>query len=634
MWAAALDTAIGQGSAETMKPFHAESRRDRYGLARCWRFGLGRSPRRRAVAGSGFAIGLIGVLAITFSACTGPVVRTQGLDGDDYAEALEPLESPTELIGDLAHPYGLNYLEVEGVSLVTGLDSTGADPPPGPQRAALLSEMQRRGVAHPGGVLASSETALVLVRGYLRPGIQKGDHFDVEVRVPSRSDVESLRNGWLLSTRLSEMAVLGHQIRSGHPLAAAQGPVLVDPNAKGPRDRPLLTQCRVLGGGVCSKSRSLGIAVDTEYQSAQTSQQIGDAINRRMHMFLAGIKEGVATPKTDQFVELRVHPRYKDNIIRYIHVVRNIAFKETPTNRQARIDLLARQLDDPVTAATAALRLEAIGSDAIEPLKETIAVADQDPEVLFYAAEALAYLDVTDAVAPLAAAARSEPAFRPHALVAISAMDDAIARDALRELLSASSAETRYGAFRALSAMHADDPLVRGEDLKGQFSYHVLKVGGPSMIHVTRSYRPEVVLFGEGHHFKLPLAVDAGSRIMVNGLKGSEITVSRFAPKKADEKRVVSTKVDDVIRAIVELGGTYPDVVQALLEADQSGGLSCRLRVDAVPESGRRFDRSSGAETAKAGSQSILPSVAAPVPHLFRRLRASRFGKQHSGAAS
>jgi flagellar basal body P-ring protein FlgI len=513
------------------------------------------------------------------ASCSGPVIRPQN----------EPVALPEEpevaRIGDVARPYGMNYVKVEGVSLVTGLDGTGEDPAPSPQRAALLAEMQRRGVAHAAQVLASTDTALVLVRAFLRPGIQKGDRFDVEVRVPSRSKAQSLRNGFLLETRLSELAILGNQIRSGHWMAVAHGPVLVDPSAGDGRDRPLLLQGRVLGGGVAHKSRTLGLAIDTEHHSVKLSQQIGAAINRRFHRHVRGVMQGVANPKTDQFVELMIHPRYKDNVDRYMQVVRSITYDEPSSGVERRKELLARQLNDPVTAATAALRLEAMGDDAIDVLEKGIQATDR--EVRFYAAEALAYLDDSDAVAPLADVARDEPAFRLHALAAISAMNDAVASEALEVLLQANSAETRYGAFRALSAMKKDSPTVRGEQLGGQFSYHVLDVAGPPMIHVTRSYRPELVLFGKNQAFRLPLVVQAGKHILVNGFAESEVAVSRFEAGKPDQKRVVTRMVDDVIRAIVDLGGTYPDVVQALQTAKESGALDSRLKVDTLPESGR-----------------------------------------------
>jgi hypothetical protein len=273
------------------------------------------------------------------------------------------------------------------------------------------------------------------------------------------------------------------------------------------------------------------------------------------------------------------------------------------------------------------MRLEAIGGDeAKNVLRQGIAA--NDPEVRFYAAEALAYLDETAAVEVLAESARSQPAFRVNALAALSAMDDVMAYDSLRSLLEVRSAETRYGAFRALWAMNEHDPFLRDEYLGNQFHYHVLDLPGPEMIHVTRSHRPEVVLFGKEQHFRLPLVLDAGKRIMVKGMSGDKITVSRFAANEEPEQREVSTRVDDVVRAIVALGGTYPDVVQALQQARADGALVSRFEVDALPEPGRRFDRTavrqaSAMEDAGEIDREIEQpfEIATPLPDLFRRPR-------------
>ena len=137
--------------------------------------------------------------------------------------------------------------------------------------------------------------------------------------------------------------------------------------------------------------------------------------------------------------------------------------------------------------------------------------------------------------------------------------------------------------------MCPDDSLVKGEILGEQFSYHVLDTKGQPMIHVTRNRRAEVVLFGMNQRLLTPLAVNAGNRIMVTSNKEGEIAVSKFAPHEADQKRIVSSRVDDVIRAIVELGGTYPDVVQALQEAKVAGCLEGRFEIDALPEAGRSY---------------------------------------------
>ncbi len=562
--------------------------------------------------------------AILCGGCSGPILRPQSPE----ARIDLPPMPDVKYVSAYTHPYGMNYVKVEAVSLVTGLNGTGSDPPPTPQRAILLDEMKRREVANPNEVLASANTSMVLVRAFLRPGIQEGDRFDVEVRVPTGSDTTSLRNGWLLPTRLSEMAVLDQQILNGHVFGMAEGPVLVDPSADPKSNPALATKGRILSGGISTKSRTLGLVITQQHQSIRISQDIAHAINHRFFTFVNGRKQGVATPKTGEFIDIAMQPRYRDNIARYMQILRNVAIDESPTTQQARLLFLEQQLSDPLTSASASMRLEAIGDDqAKQILKQGLGVNDK--EVKFYAAEALAYLDETSAVPELANVARNEPAFRVNALAALSAMDDASAYDALRSLLEVKSAETRYGAFRALWAMNEHDPFLNDEKLSPQFHYHVLDVPGPDMVHVTQSHLPEIVLFGKDQKLQLPLMLDAGKSILVNGMKGDKITVSKFAAQSEPEQRVVSTSVDEVIRAIVALGGTYPDVVQALQQAKTDGAMPSRFEVDALPESGRAYDRV--AENAKAEGDVVQASatesqpapleVATPLPELFGRPR-------------
>ncbi|MFH1264652.1 MAG: hypothetical protein ABIK89_02940, partial [Planctomycetota bacterium] len=79
--------------------------------------------------------------------------------------------------------------------------------------------------------------------------------------------------------------------------------------------------------------------------------------------------------------------------------------------------------------------------------------------------------------------------------------------------------------------------------------------------------------------------------------------------------------VDEVIRAIVELGGTYPDVVQALQEAKHNGVLSSRFEIDALPEAGRTYQRLANdeAETARPDEGKLHPN--SPLPDLFTTMR-------------
>ncbi len=541
--------------------------------------------------------------------CAAPALRTQS--PEDFSNLVE---SKIKLIGDVARPFGQNAVKVEAIALVTQLDGTGEDPAPSPQRATLLHELQTIGVQHPNHLLASPNTAMVLVRAFLPPGVQKGDRFDLEVQVPSRSETASLRNGWLMETRLTDLAVLDGQIREGHKLALGEGAILVDPAANGEKDRGLLVRGRVLGGGVALKTRDLGLAIVPEAKSIRTAAMIGQAVNRRFHTFSRGIKTGVANPRTDERIDLKVHPRYKDNLARYLRVVRSIPLQESVKEQVARLTMLERQLLDPITSLTAALRLEAIGRDAVPTL--TKGIESPDPEVRFYAAEALAYLDESSAAAPLAQAARQEPAFRAYALAALSTIDDMAAHEELVSLLEVPSSETRYGAFRALWAMNPNDPMIRGENLGGQFSYHVLNTTGLPMIHVTRSNRPEIVVFSHEQRLQSPFVLEAGKSILVKG-EGDKVTLSRFAVNDTDQKRVVSTKVDDVIRAIVELGGTYPDVVQALQQARASRALAGRFEVDALPDGNRAYRHRDHQDDEELHTPSGTVEVASPRPEMF-----------------
>lgn len=566
-------------------------------------------PRRQVLAGM---CGLIGVSML--GGCTAPAIRTQSPEDEE-------LESNTHLVGEYAIPFGMVIQKVEGIALVNGLPGTGGDCPPSSQRNALLRDLQARGVPKPQQVLDSPSTSMVLVRGFIRPGAQKGDTFDLEVRLPSNSECTSLRGGWMMETRLTESAYIDGQIYDGHLIGRGGGPILVDPQGDSSSDESALKRGKVLGGGVLLKTRPIGLALRPDHQNLRTSAAVGAAINRRFHTFHEGRKEPVATPKTGEYVELLLHERYKHNVPRYMQVLRAVPIKETSSERLARLGLLERQLLDPISASTAALRLEAIGKEGVDVLKKGI--QSRDPEVRFYAAEALAYLDEGAAAEPLGQAALEEPAFRVFALTALSAMDDYAAYEELRKLLDAPSAETRYGAFRAMWAMNPNDPLVRGERLNDQFSYHVLHTGGPPMIHATRSFRPELVVFGHEQRLNTPFKLDAAhNKIMVSGDTSGLVTVTRFDLNGVDQKRQVDNTVDAIIRAVAELGGDYPDVVQILQQAKQNDLLTGRFEVDALPEANRRYenrgnDDSGSDDTDTDEGESKEIQVGNPAPELF-----------------
>jgi hypothetical protein len=535
------------------------------------------SPSCRSVSPStGLVATLAALVGLVTCGCAGPAIRSQSPE----LAALAHLEEGTKLVGDYTLPWGLNPKRIERAALVTGLADTGSDPPPGPQRSALLADMQARGVLEPNTLLASRSTSLAWVHGYLPPGCRKGDRFDILVEVPGNNDTVSLAGGWLMETRLAEMAVIGNTIRDGHELGIAKGPLLVDPVASGTLDSKSKVRARVPGGAVALIDRELGLVLASEHRSSAMSKRLGDWINRRFHAVIRGSKRGVATPKTDRFIELEVPPLYRHNLARYVRVVQCVAVIEPPEGRHARMQLLARQLEDPVTAPAAAIRLEAIGKDAI-PVLRTALEAD-DIEVRFAAAEALAYLGESVAAVHLAEAASSLRSARPAALAALAVLDDAHGIDALQGLLASRSAETRYGAFRSLARLDPGMPLVRGERLADACTMHVLDVDGLPLVHATRSNRPELVFFGTDHPVARGLRAEAGRSIVVV-VDGPLATVSRFVPGESDRQTEVPPDAPSIVRAIIELGGGYPDAVQFLQQAAAGRHLRSRLAFDAIP---------------------------------------------------
>ena len=571
---------------------------------------------------------LSGGLVAGLAACTGcSTLLTRGQTPEVEAEAAQG----PELVGNSTRPWGLNWVKLDSVALVTNLPNTGSDPPPGEARSRLIAEMMTHEVRGADKILASPTTSLVLCTAYLPPGVQKGDVFDVEVKVPSRSETTSLRGGWLMQTRMRQLQVLSGAVHSGSVDGLAQGDLIVDAVFDGTDDKVLETRARVLGGGVSAISRPLGLMIAKDGASVRMATMISNAINSRFFTFDAGVKKGVATAKRDNYIDLAVSPRYQHNLARYLRVIRNIAVRENPVDRVERLQLLEKKLQEPTTAPLAAMQLEAIGAEAAGTLK--IGLASSDAEVRFYAAEALAYLDQAEAAAPLAQAAKDESAFRWHALTALATMTHVSALDALNELLHVPSVETRYGAFRAMRIRNASDPATKGELLDRKFRYHLVPTTGEPLVHIARSRLAEIVVFGHEQRIKAPESLFAGKQIMVTSLPSGDLRVGKFQAGQEPVYETCSTQLDQLIRTIVKLGGNYSDVVQCLQEARKSGCLEARLAVEALPRPNRKFYRDddplpeapadeagpsdAAGEAQTAAASGVVRRAATPSPELY-----------------
>ncbi|MCA9094451.1 MAG: flagellar basal body P-ring protein FlgI, partial [Planctomycetaceae bacterium] len=238
-------------------------------------------------------------------------------------------EVTTDYIEDKAQVVGNSVMVLYGVGLVTRLDNTGEDPPPSNYRTVLVREMNRRGVTNPNEILNDPTTALVLVTGYLSADVKKNGHFDIQVTLPPGSKSSSLAGGWLMETYLWEkaQAPTGQEL-TGRAYAIASGPILLSVSDESETKTPaLLKRGKVLGGGIAKIDRDLGIFLRSDFKGARNSKRVADRIGERFHDHSdRGIKVSMAKAKDDQFIELKVHPYYKNNYPRYMKVIGNIVF--------------------------------------------------------------------------------------------------------------------------------------------------------------------------------------------------------------------------------------------------------------------------------------------------------------------
>ena len=529
----------------------------------------------------------------------------------------------THLIGDHTQFVGLEPVVLEGVGLVRGLSGTGGDPAPSHYRSLLMEDLKKQGFRTPNAILESPNTALVIVRAYLSATMKKGDRLDIEVVIPESANATSLVGGELMDVRLSDKAVVGGALKEGWEYAIGRGPVLTAGlAAANATDPALLRKGRVLSGAVIKKERELSILLKSDFSTFRNAQRVAEAIGRRFHHFDEhGIKKPLATAKTNQRLVLTVHPRYKDNYPRYLQVIRHLAFREEPVQLRVRMTRLQHDLLIPETASSSALQLEAIGNESIPILKKGVVAPTLESR--FHSAVALAYLGDSTGLPALVESAKKERAFRVFALAAIATLEDAEAHLALRELMNEPSDETRYGAFRALWTLDKNDPFIRGERLglrensdnrDHEYKLHVLQTSGPPLVHVTLRTRPEIVVFGAHQEFTSPMYVSAGKHIMVTAQPGATtVSLAKFEPGKPDERKEVSMRVADVIRAANDLGANYPDILQLLADASKQKNMETPVAADKLPAAGRAYYRPVGAaapggrKAVKIGKDQLAP---------------------------
>jgi len=543
----------------------------------------------------------LGLLALW--GCAQPQIRSQVEEEKEH----DPL-ADVKTIGELTSVANAEPVPVSGVGLVVGLSGTGGGAPPGSFRTMVEDELRKQRVENVKEVLNSSDTAVVLVSALLPAGVHKGDALDVEIALPPQSKVTSLRGGVLkecvlynydTTKNLSPNSSYGDRAVLGHPLANAEGPLLVG-FGDGDAAATLKTG-RIWGGARSHIDRPFYLILNSDQQYARVSMRIAERINETFVGQYRGPGPGLAEAQTKTIVYVRVPAQYRLNLPRFLRVVRLIPYQEAPAAASPYRKKLEEQLLDPAHTVTAALRLEALGSDSSAALKKGL----QSPHCLvrFTSAEALAYLGSPSCGDELAKLVVEQPALRAYCLTAMASLDEAVCHVKLRELLTSQSAETRYGAFRALRALDNRDDMVRGELLNDSFWVHRVVPDTVGMVHICSSRRAEIVLFGEEACMEPPFSFLAGPEFTITAARDDDhCIISRFSADSGTKRQPCSLKLIDVLHVLAELGGQYPEAVELLRQADKCQCLSCPVKVDALPEATSVY---SLARAGQAGKQAV-----------------------------
>ena len=522
-----------------------------------------------------------------------------------------------ETVRDLAFIRATDNIKVEGVGLVIGLDNTGSNPEPSAWRSDLLDRMRKAQVPSSEVWLESPTTSLVLLQGTIPVGITTKDEFDIEISLTPASTTTSLEGGHLLLTELRVVQVVDGQRLDGQVMAEAFGPVMV-----GTGQRPDDTKVgRILGGAKVKRDLPYQLILKPERQGYRTVSMLENVINTRFYTRKGIEQKGMAEAKRPEMLVLNVPQVYHHNQYRFFQVVERLPMIDNTGLRAQRQERWKAELLDPKTAGEAALKLEGVGRNAIPTLQE--ALKNENPQVRFFAAESLAYLNDPAGADILAAAASNQPEFRAFALAALAAMDQPASILRLRELLSQSDPKVRYGAFNALRILDEYDPFLgrvrllrderpdpeadnnmalqirsiprRQERREDPFDLFVVDCEGPPMVHVARTRRCEIVLFGHLQRLHPPIVLGGTGPILLNASANDDhIQIMRISAQGSSrsEARIESgNNLAEVIRDVANLGATYPEILRILQAADRQRNLEGPLVVDALPDALSTYDQ-------------------------------------------
>jgi len=482
-----------------------------------------------------------------------------------------------DTIGEVARFAGREPVAVQGYGFVTGLDGTGTKVVPPGIRQMILDMMRRNKVDHAEDILASPDTAVVTVGGWIRPGAGKGELFDLVVRTIPSTETTSLEGGFLLECDLTRVVMSQGVESRSEVLALGRGSIFVSPFAPEAKAKATTDPRRggILAGGKMLKARHFRLALLTP------SVRIADQIVRLVNARFPGAASGAEDPGR---VDLKVPQDYWDDKIRFLDLVGALYMREMPGARDQRVERLVETLKSGADVDRVALCLEAFGP-AVAP--RLYALGDHpDEAVRFYAGRTLAALQNARAVHLLEGVVLKEGSpLQEQAVAALGQMRSGIGLGVLGRALNVEDARVRVAAWRAMDRLSPRTFLARA--FADRFSLSVVASRGEPFVYIARTLKPQIAIFGD---MKVRPPVLAETRRVIATAREGDEKITLISRRRSQDFRVESAlDVRDIIdklaaplgpaeaEAETEIQGLdlgYSDVVGLLYEMSKKGALS------------------------------------------------------------
>ncbi|MDD5134551.1 MAG: flagellar basal body P-ring protein FlgI [Phycisphaerae bacterium] len=484
-------------------------------------------------------------------------------------------------IGDLAEIVAFNPIPVKGIGIVVGLAGTGsAECPPAVRdylRQYILAQLGSKQLVNPDKMINSTDTAVVIVEGWIPAGAVKQQPFDISVKTMANTQTTSIKGGRLYTTELKYVSQVEEAFgAASKTLAFAAGDVYVDSLVE-PKPDP--RGGFVLGGGRAIQDTQILLAIyKPDFRTAAT---IRNRINERFG-------KNTANATSDSMISLSLPKKFNDNKERFIELIKSLYITSNAVSEDKQINSLIKKLETEPDKRAYETGLEAIGKQAADRV-DRLMENSKDPQTKFVAARCLLNIGDDSSLKILRDIAQDSTS--PFRLDAVKAIGNAAAkRDCLaimNRIVGDDNPEVRYTAYKYLQKYDASS-IIR--ILIGQDFYldQVLQTS-PKTVWVSRNKEQRIVLFGAPIDCEENIFIDSDDgKIIINSLPDeNKISVMRKHPITGELMGPLKTsfRLADVIRILGDepdpqdkkrrtgLGVSYSEIVELLKKMCDKGAV-------------------------------------------------------------